>query len=104
MNDRPMDDIDLERIKTGQRTPYHSKQITGTRHWAYAVVTKCTPLATNEYAMIAGRALIIISNTDNGKCGMTTYGNDTFVVNTLVEMFEFQLNGRRWLMDYRVIE
>lgn len=87
---------DQLRRTMGQRARHSKTQITETRHWAFAEVTRNSPVPG------MGRSLLVLGNTDNGKLGWHSYGPRDLIVGTHVELFEFRVYGKL-LTDFRVI-
>ncbi len=86
---------DQLRRTEGQRARHYKMRTIETRRWAFAEVTRNSPVT-------AGRSLLLLSNTDNGKVGWHDYGPRDLIVGTHVELFEFRVYGT-WRADFRVL-
>ena len=87
---------DQLRRTTGQRARHYRTMTTETRHWAFAEVTKNSPIA------MPGRSLLTLGNTDNGRTGWHNLGPRDLIVGTHVELFDFRVHGK-WLVDFRIL-
>jgi hypothetical protein len=88
----------------GEQSSRYISQITDVRHFAFAEITENRPLEPdNPDCLIGDRSLITLGNTDNGKPGMIVYGPRSLEIGKKVELFEFQLYGKKWLSDYLVL-
>ena len=90
----------MSEMLLGERGQAHRNQITGWRPYSLGTVRAVRPLEST--GMLKDRALVDF-DLDSFDFGYAAYGPTSLVIGQRVQVYEFQVYGRHWLVDYALL-